>query len=49
MLKEQAVTSTELPHDATGEHLERRYCEIVREVYENIHRLRANQFTSFTE
>lgn len=45
MLKEQTITSTGSPHDVTGEHLEHRYCEIVREVYASIHRSSLDQFT----
>lgn len=45
MLKEQAVPSTEMPHEATGQNLEHPYCEIVREVYESIHRSGLDQFT----
>lgn len=45
MLKEQTITSTGSPPDATGEHLEHQYCEIVREVYASIHRSSLDQFT----
>lgn len=41
MLTEQAGTATELQYEA----LERRYWEIVREVYESIHRSSLDQFT----
>jgi hypothetical protein len=45
MLKEQAGTAVEAPHQADGEYLEHPYYQTARDVYQTIHTSHLDRFT----